>query len=144
MKENKVKLPTLAEVSEAIDWIYEEGQKVFDTYKLCQNDETGEPCIHGDFCCSGCQYLTSKGCRVKAVWCKLWTCAAVMRKVKANPKLQPGLERLRDLNAYLIRTVPGYQYGRYCKATLIKQAKKAIERRNQDGKRYISDFKFYC
>jgi hypothetical protein len=42
----------------------------------------------GSFCCGGCKYLARKGCRVKALLCRLWTCSYLDTVVPVEFKLR--------------------------------------------------------
>lgn len=62
--------------------LYAAGQAVLDTYQPCRTKEGG-PCHIKTFCCSGCRHLGKNGCRVKALWCKLWLCSNACHNRKA-------------------------------------------------------------
>lgn len=64
---------TKAYLNRKYDELYAEGQRLLDKYKPCAV-VPGTLCHHGQFCCAGCNYLSSKGCTVKSLWCKLWLC----------------------------------------------------------------------
>ena len=43
---------------------------------LCMRGRRDHGLESSNFCCSGCEYLTSEGCTTDSIWCKLWTCGA--------------------------------------------------------------------
>ena len=67
--------------------LYAAGQAVLDTYQPCRTKEGG-PCHTKTFCCSGCRHLGKNGCRVKALWCKLWLCSNACHNRKAVDALR--------------------------------------------------------
>ena len=71
--------------------LYRRGVDLFTMYNPCEIKEGR--CINGDFCCSGCPYLSDKGCTVQALWCKLWLCG--YRFTGVPRKFIDGLRQLR-------------------------------------------------
>ena len=92
------------------DRIYELANRMLRRYNPCKIDHSGI-CMrtrarkehHSNCCCEGCKYLSSNGCKVKALPCKLWTCYFVQK----DPKNAHLIKRL-DL---LLRI--SYKYGLY-------------------------------
>lgn len=106
-----------ARLSELYDYLYEQGQALFDKYDPCKFTPTpkgtvlcaevpgrvlapipalGTPAtplrVHDDVCCTGCKHLGSMGCTVKALGCKLWLCSG---RTKLYPELANKLLGLR-------------------------------------------------
>jgi hypothetical protein len=70
-----------AQFLKAYDAIYDIANGLLRKYNPCKHDSDG--ICEGDRlyrngrkhgCCGGCKWLTSKGCRVRALSCKLWLC----------------------------------------------------------------------
>ena len=60
-------------------------------YNPCNISADGKTCIGGTPCCTGCDHLSSKGCTVKALGCKLWLCYTAQIK---NPECDKELHEL--------------------------------------------------
>jgi hypothetical protein len=74
-----VSLEELDAASKEYDLIYQEACDLITEFDPCKV-ENGE-CVRAreskdapNFCCGGCKHLSSEGCAVKAIWCKLWFC----------------------------------------------------------------------
>lgn len=89
-------MKTRMELSKLYDNLYDKGNKLIKKYNPCQIKNgiciTKEKC-----CCHGCDYLTKKGCSVKALSCKLFLCNNVRFIGKNNWKLDDKLEKLREI-----------------------------------------------
>jgi len=83
---------TKQELSELYDKLYESADRLFKKYNPCgieagiclsvrmDHGETARYGHHRDtLCCTGCEYHTSSGCTVKAIYCKLWICDRVRK-----------------------------------------------------------------
>jgi len=70
---------TKAELEREYDQLYEEADELLKKYDPC-DVVNGECAAYRakfyttNFCCDGCRHLSSKGCRVKSLACKLWLC----------------------------------------------------------------------
>lgn len=73
MKQNK-------ELKEKYLALYNEAKKRISLLNFCgwKNNK----CSRGYSCCTGCKFLTKKGCRTKNLACALWKC----KEVKLPPK----------------------------------------------------------
>ena len=86
----------IKELSKIYDDLYEQGQKIIDTFNPCEisNDKCarvvdsrfGLSQPFGYFCCQGCKYLGETGCTTKSLWCKLWLCYSRTEKHKECSK----------------------------------------------------------
>jgi hypothetical protein len=75
-----LKIKSVKEASRLYDTLYELGQEVLDKYKPCIDCKT--------YCCDGCKYLSSKGCTVKSLACKLWLCSNIAyRNILASKEI---------------------------------------------------------
>ncbi|RLC16447.1 MAG: hypothetical protein DRI24_08380 [Deltaproteobacteria bacterium] len=55
------------------DELYAKGQTIINEFNPCGKDG-----CHFNFklhCCGGCRHLGDNGCKVKALYCKLWLCS---------------------------------------------------------------------
>lgn len=100
------------------DALYKEGQRLLDEFQPC-NIKPVKKFVHrpwgpnpepskkkwqlmkcdgysepGWCCCSGCSHLEREGCKVKALFCKLWLCSRVDKKY---PKLEKAFIKLRRI-----------------------------------------------
>ena len=80
--------------SEVYDFLYREGEMIFAEYNLCDvrngqcKDHRTQIKRQGgynsldlkSFCCSNCNHLSPTGCKVKALYCKLWFCDPLLSK----------------------------------------------------------------
>lgn len=65
--------------SKLYDLIYDKADKLLKEFNPCDVHKTlfGDIfCKCRNFCCCDCDYLSEKGCTVKALYCKLWRCDA--------------------------------------------------------------------
>ncbi len=82
------------------DTLYEMGQAFIKFYNPCEFGNDGKclasrnHCNHASFCCSNCDYVTDKGCSVKALSCKLSFCGAALREL--TPVAMKFLDLLQD------------------------------------------------
>jgi hypothetical protein len=106
-----------AQFLKAYDAIYDIANGLLRKYNPCKHDSDGiceEDRLHHNGrkhgCCGGCKWLTSKGCRVRALSCKLWLCPGV--EWSRNGELTSKLFKLKAI-AY-----------KYHLATSIRQPRK--------------------
>jgi len=90
--------------------LYNRGQQLFNKYSPCQIKPTGEfegsnklmvcskPTIYqsGYCCCGGCKNLGNDGCKVEALWCKLWFCVFLPGRYSEMCKKLRGLARIME------------------------------------------------
>ena len=69
--------------------LYAAGERILKRHNPCK--VVNGKCLDGDFCCSGCRHLSSEGCTVKCLQCKLWLC---WKARKANPEVSNKLRAL--------------------------------------------------
>ena len=83
------------------DAIYIIADRLIKQTNPCQHDKNG--ICHEDRlfnngikrgCCGGCKYLTSKGCRVKCLECKVWLCESMTEQY---PILVSKLQKLTNI-----------------------------------------------
>lgn len=75
---DKVRKHTIKDIEKLYDRLYDIGNFLLNKYKPCKIK--GSTCVgkfDTEFCCSGCVYVTPKGCSTKVLWCKLWLCFSV-------------------------------------------------------------------
>lgn len=85
-KQNKM---SLKDFEREYDRIYAKAQAVIDKYRPCRI-ENGK-CADGDFCCHGCSHLGEHGCKVRALYCKIWLCP---KAAMAYPECRKQLRKL--------------------------------------------------
>lgn len=64
-------------ISNAYDGLYRVAQDILRTHNPCNiRVEDGVKVCNGNLaaCCRGCKHLTTNGCSVQALGCKLWLC----------------------------------------------------------------------
>lgn len=77
------------EFSILYDELYTKGEEIFTKYNLCDVKD-GECKAHrlfksrSNFCCKNCQHLGQRGCKVKALYCKLWICQELINTLPDN------------------------------------------------------------
>jgi len=94
-------------LSKLYDVLYRKASDLFREYDPCKirHMPTGEiACVaHATLnskmtcCCGNCKWLGRNGCRVRALYCKVWICSTLRGK---NPKLE---RQLRHLSAIASR-----------------------------------------
>lgn len=68
-------MKTYEELSEEYDKLYKRAELFIKKYNPCKivNGRCARAQRCGqNFCCDGCQHLTSKGCSIKSLTCKVW------------------------------------------------------------------------
>lgn len=108
--------------SELYDVLFDQADRIVKKVNPCniRKNESGELVCNGvspEWCCGGCQYLTTNGCSVKALGCKLWLCI----QVQGTPKGRDTFIALSSLRHFSV-AVGIDDYGlRASKEDYIKQ-----------------------
>ncbi len=97
---------TKAYLNNKYDILYAKGQAILDEHSPCGKDG----CHYNlGYCCYGCDHLGKNGCKVKALWCKLWLCGHAMDCApKANLLLNELSKEAEDLNLLHARASKSY------------------------------------
>ncbi|KKM65505.1 hypothetical protein LCGC14_1490550 [marine sediment metagenome] len=123
----------IKELSKIYDDLYEQGQKVIDTFNPCEVNNGKCASKDGNFCCSGCGYLGDAGCMTKSLGCKLWLC---WNRRSAHKECGEQLDKINSL----ARTL-GFRHGRLPKERTLEELKRQMRvgsiRKNID--RYRSE-----
>lgn len=108
----KQKVLSLTAKMALYDRLYDIADRMFKRYNPCQHDlkilkkgSNGKNYLkcayykktHSDFrynCCEYCKHMGNKGCRVKSLGCKLWTCGEIW---KNYPHLTMRMNYLRSM-----------------------------------------------
>ena len=89
-------------LSSKYDDLYRRGQEILARHNPCQIQQGHDGSVscyasrkdpNRGMCCGGCQHLTSHGCRVNSLACKLWLCY----EVKGTPAGRAAMLELDDL-----------------------------------------------
>lgn len=99
------------------DGLYLAGQRLFDKYDPCKirpTEKTNKkgrqlmlcakydrPSLARLCCCEECDYLGKKGCRVKALGCKLWLCWSGKKKCPELTRRLIILNRIGDAHGLI-------------------------------------------
>ncbi len=78
---------------EIYDFLYDLADMEIRKHNPCKVEDG--KCIRGYFCCRGCKHLSSVGCTVKGLYCKIWLCQSVLQKL--HEKTPESLTLLRAI-----------------------------------------------
>jgi hypothetical protein len=67
--------------NELYDKLYRAAQRVFDKHRPCKGEVGKCASKWMVYCCDGCKYLSKKGCKVKSLACKAFTCGACQKNL---------------------------------------------------------------
>jgi len=70
---------------------------------VCLRGRTNDP----NFCCSDCDYITETGCSAEALYCKLWTCGALVAESALPEEFMTRLAELKKEAGPLCRGIHG-------------------------------------
>lgn len=118
-------------MSQHYNMLYDTANELLREYNPCRFNDKGEciryqsglrwPDANDKACCGGssthdgkpCKYLTGKGCRAKALWCKMWLCRYAWDKMPKGFQLQWQHLYRTSIKAFVIS-------GRNCKAEVME------------------------
>lgn len=129
---------TMAYYSRLYDIFYDIGQRILDKHNPCQIKDKkciGKVYANESFCCNGCEFLTKNGCRVKALWCKLWLCAGVLYEQKPDgspnyAKFTIVARKLQIIKRAVHILIPGIDNIRACKKEQMLIVKSYLSKRS--------------
>ena len=83
-------------LEEIYDSLYQLADDIIKEHNPCEVSKDG--CLADEnFCCHECKHLSKTGCRVKALWCKVYLCSTSRIKY---PIIADALEHIQSIASY--------------------------------------------